>query len=411
MSKKDIFGDEISNESKTQDFASMFEESFEKKSGGVGQKLTVGQTYNAEILSINKEEAFVSTPSHQDAMIMTVDLLDADKNLKYKVGDKLDVVVVNTKGGEIRVSRVGSRKSNADLDSLEDAFDMELPVEGRVLEVCNGGFRVQVQNKTAFCPLSQMDYKVTDQQSYINKKFDFMISQFDPRGRNLVVSRRKLLDQQKVENEGQFITNSKPGDIVTGTVTRFEKFGAFISLGDGVEGLCHISEIGWSRLQDPSEVLSLNQTVQVKILEVKEIEGRLRISLSIKQAGGDGDPWLMVPEKFKVGSVHTGIVEKKEQYGLFIQIAPGITGLLPKSKWRDSVDAQQFENKKKGDTFPVQIDEVLFELKRISLGLPGTAEDNSWKEHSAATGKSSFATNNFGNLSQLMNAKDTKSKN
>ncbi|MFN3455890.1 MAG: S1 RNA-binding domain-containing protein, partial [Pseudobdellovibrio sp.] len=269
---------------------------------------------------------------------------------------------------------------------------------------CNGGFRVQVQGKTAFCPLSQMDYKVVDQQAYVNQKFDFMITQFDPKGRNLVVSRRKLLDLQKAENEGQFISSTKVGDILTGTVKRFEKFGAFIDLGGGVEGLCHISEIGWSRLQDPSEVLSLNQTIQAKVLDVKDDNGRLRISLSVKQAGGEGDPWLTVPEKYKVGSVHAGIVEKKEQYGLFVQIAPGITGLLPKSKWRDSVDAQSFENKKKGDTFPVQIDDVLYEQKRISLGLPGVAEDTSWKEH--ASQKSSqgegFATNNFGALAQLM---------
>ena len=293
MSKKDAFGDEIvTTAAKTQDFASMFEESL----GGVGNKLKTGQSYTAEILSISKEEAFVTTPTHQDAMILRSDLLDEEKNLKYKVGDKIDVVVVNTKSGEIRVSRAGSKKSNADLDSLEDAHDMELPVEGRVLEVVNGGFRVQVQNKTAFCPLSQMDYKVTDQQSYINKKFDFLITQFDPRGRNIVVSRRRLLDLQKAENEGQFLAHSKPGDIVTGTVKRFEKFGAFIELGAGIEGLCHISEIGWSRLQDPSEVLSLNQTVQAKILDVKEVDGRVRISLSVKQAGGEGDPWLMLPE-------------------------------------------------------------------------------------------------------------------
>jgi small subunit ribosomal protein S1 len=400
MSKKDIFGDEVSNVSKTQDFAALFEQS----TNAIGKKLSVGDAYNAEILSINKEEAFVSTPSHQDAMIMAVDLLDESKQLKYKVGDRIDVVVVSTKGGEVRVAKAGSRKSNSDLDSLEDAYDMEMPVEGRVTEVCNGGFRVQVQNKTAFCPVSQMDYKVTDQQSYIGQKFDFLITQFDPRGRNLVVSRRKLLGLLKAENEGEFMNKSKVGDIVSGTVTRMEKFGAFISLGGGVEGLCHISEIGWSRLQDPSEVLALNQSVQVKILDMVDLDGRLKISLSIKQAGGEGDPWLMVPEKYKVGSLHQGTVEKKEQYGLFVQIAPGITGLLPRSKWRDSVDAQSLENKKKGDIISVQIDEVLFEQKRISLGLPGNQEDLTWKEHSAGsvTGKAGFTTNKFGNLASLI---------
>ncbi len=400
MSKKDMFGDVISKHNDN-DFASMFE----SNSDSVGGKLFVGQKFIGEILSMGKAESFVSTPSTQDAMILNVDLLDTDKvTFKYKTGDKIEVVVVNTKGGEIRVSRVGSKKASADMDSLEDAYDMEMPVEGRVTEVCNGGFRVQIQNKTAFCPVSQMDYKTAaDHSIYVDKKFEFLITQFDARARNIVVSRRKLLDLQKVENEGEFMTKFKAGDIVEGTVNRFEKFGAFIGLGGGVEGLCHISEIGWSRLQDPSEVLSLGQTVQVKILDILEMDTKLKISLSVKAAGGEGDPWMRVPENFPLGSQHDGVIEKKEQYGLFVNIGPGITGLLPRSKWRDHIEAAGFENKKKGDKIKIQIDEILFEQKRISLGVPGGGEDQSWRDVQVA--KSGFSTNRFGNLSDMLNKK------
>lgn len=401
MSKKDVFGDDV-NVKNTNDFASMFEQSM----GGVGRNLSVGDTFIGEILSIGREEAFVSTSGTQDAMILRADLLDVDKTtLKYNVGDKIEVTVVKTKGGEIRVTRKGSKKSNPDLDSLEDAYDMEMPVEGRVTEVCNGGFRVNIQNKIAFCPVSQMDYKTAaDHQSYVDKKFEFLITQFDPKGRNLVVSRRKVLDLQKVENEGEFLNKVKAGDIVDGSVTRMEKFGAFVSLGGGVEGLCHISEIGWSRLQDPSEVLHIGQTVQVKVLDLLEMDGRLKISLSIKQAGGEGDPWLMVPQKYPVGSSHEGTIEKKEQYGLFVNIGPGVTGLLPRSKWRDHVDAAAFENKKKGDKIKIQVDEILFEQKKMSLGVQGSADDQSWREHN--TLKSGFTTSNsFGSLASLMKKK------
>ncbi len=399
MSKKDMFGDELSKHNDN-DFASMFE----NNSDTVGGQLFVGQKFIGEILSMGKAESFVSTPSTQDAMILNIDLLDADKNFKYKTGDKIEVVVVNTKGGEIRVSRVGSKKSSADTDSLEDAFDMEMPVEGRVTEVCNGGFRVQIQNKTAFCPVSQMDFKTaTDHSVYIDKKFEFLITQFDARARNIVVSRRKLLDSQKVENEGEFMNKFKAGDIVEATVNRFEKFGAFMGLGGGVEGLCHISEIGWSRLADPAEVLSLGQSVQVKILNIAEVDGRLKISLSVKAAGGEGDPWMQVPQNFPLGSQHDGVVEKKEQYGYFVNIAPGITGLLPRSKWRDHLEAASFENKKKGDKIKIQIDEILFEQKRISLGIAGSGEDQSWRDVNVA--KSGFSTNKFGNLSDLLKKK------
>ncbi|MGZ3726523.1 MAG: S1 RNA-binding domain-containing protein [Pseudobdellovibrio sp.] len=397
MSKRDVFGDEVDVKGKT-DFASLFEQSL----GTIGKKLSTGDSFNGEILSISKEEAFISTGTPTDAMILTSELLDENKNVKYKVGDRIDVVVVKTKGGEIRVAMKGTRKSNNDLDSLEDAHDMELPVEGRVTEVCNGGFRVSIQGKTAFCPVSQMDYKVQDHQSYVDKKFDFLITQFDPKGRNLVVSRRRLLDLQKVENEGQFLDTAKSGDIFTGTVSRIEKFGAFVTLESGVEGLVHISEIGWSRLQDPSEVVSVGQKVTVKLLKSEEVDGRLKVSLSIKQAGGEGDPWMQVQTQFPLKSTHKGTVEKKETYGLFVNLAPGITGLLPKSKWRDSVDHQMYETRKKGDTLQVQIDEILFEQKKISLGVPAEYDDQTWK---AATTKSGFTNSSLGGLADLLKKK------
>jgi len=400
MSKRDVFGDEI-NVKAGSDFASLFENSM----GGVGNKVKNGDGFTAEILSIGKEEAFVTTPTSVDAMILRSELLDEEKNLKYKVGDRLDVVVINTKGGEIRVAKKGSRKSNSDMDSLEDAADMEMPVEGRVTEVVNGGFRVSVQGKLAFCPLSQMDYKVTDPTSYIDKKFDFIITKFEQKGRNIVVSRRKLLDLNKAEKEGSFLETAKPGDILEGTITRLEKFGAFVDIGDGVEGLVHISEIGWSRIQDPSEVVSVGQKVTVKLLKVEDVDGRLKISLSIKQGGGEADPWNTVPANFPVGSVHKGTVEKKEAFGLFIRIAPGVVGLLPKSKTRDSMDAQSFDNKKKGDALMVQIDEILFEQKKISLGLPKEVEDMSWKSHESTSAKKTGFNTGLGNLASMLNQK------
>lgn len=397
MSKRDVFGDEVNVKSAT-DFASMFEDSAKKAGGQVKN----GDGFVAEILSIGKEEAFVTTPVSRDAVILKAELLDENKELKHKVGDRIDVVVVNTKGGEIRVVKKGSRKASSDMDSLEDAFDMEMPVEGRVTEVCNGGFRVNIMGKTAFCPVSQMDYKITDHQSYVEKKFDFIITKYEPKGRNIVVSRRQLLDLNKAEKEGSFLENTKPGDIMPGKITRLEKFGAFVDIGDGVEGLVHISEIGWSRLQDPSEAVSVGQSVSVMVLKVDDVDGRLKISLSIKQAGGEGDPWMKVPQNFPVGTIVKGTVEKKELFGLFINIAPGITGLLPKSKYRDSVDFQTLEMKKKGEIISVQIDEILFEQKRISLGLPTEADDISWKAHNA---KSGFSNSGLGNLADLLKKK------
>ncbi|WP_413944303.1 S1 RNA-binding domain-containing protein [Bdellovibrio sp. HCB-162] len=397
MSKKDIFGDDIEE---TKDMAS-FEELFAQSEQGLKTRVSVGDQIRGEILSIGKEESFVSTGTPVDGLIFTKDLMDENKEVKYHVGDMIDVVVISAKGGEIRLAKKGSK--NASTDSLEDAFDMELPVTGTVMEAVNGGLRVNIQGKTAFCPISQIDSKfVQDTAEYIGRKFDFLITQMDKR--NMVVSRRKLLDLQKAENEGVFMEKRKVGDILEGRITRLEKFGAFVELEAGVEGMVHLSELTWSRVHSPQEVVSAGQTVTVKILKIEDVDGRLKISLSMKQADGDGNPWNSVPAKFPVGTVVNGKVEKKETYGLFVNIAPGITGLLPKSKWRDHVDGAQFENKKRGDEIVVQIDEIKFEDKKISLGVPGAGEDHSWRSHQPTSGSG------FGSLGDALKNLNIKPK-
>lgn len=380
MSKKknspDLFDTPVDNSS--QDFAALFENSI----SGLHKTLRVGDSFKAEILSIGKNEAFVSTGTPHDAVLFNVDLLDENKNLKYKVGDQIDVVVLRVNGDEIRVTRKGSKSAPVDFDSLEDAFDMELPVEGKVTEAVNGGYRVSVQGQSAFCPISQLGVPFgQDATDYIGKKFEFLITQFDGRKKNIVVSRRKLLNLQKAENEGVWLESHKVGDIVTGTVTRLEQFGAFIDLGGGVEGLVHVSEVGFVRLKHASEGVNIGDSVQVKILKVEELDGRLKISLSIKQAGQAIDPWTLIPQQYPVGAVIDGIVDKKEAYGVFVVVTRGINGLLPKSKWRDSEDAKKYENLKTGDVIKVRVDEIKYEERKISLGLPTEAEDNSWRQH------------------------------
>ncbi|MBX3033385.1 MAG: S1 RNA-binding domain-containing protein [Bdellovibrionaceae bacterium] len=384
------------------DFGALLDQSFR----GLERGLRVGDNFKGEILSIGKEDSFVSTGTPTDGLIPTLELLDENKQIKYKVGDLIEVVVLKVRDGEVRL-RLRSAKGAAELDSLEDAFDMELPVEGKVLEAVKGGFRVSVMGKTAFCPISQIDSRpVTDTTQFIGNKYEFVLTQFEKAGRNIVVSRRKLLDQQKAEAEGEFMTAHKPEDIVEGKVTRLDTFGAFVELVPGVEGLVHISEISWARLQHPSELLQQGMPVRVKILKMEDHDGRLRISLSIKQGGGESDPWLQISQKFPLGSVWDGTVTKKESFGLFVSLAPGFQGLLPRSKWRDSTEAASFENKKKGDPIKIRIDEIRAEERRISLGVPGEEGDESWRQHPA--GGAITAGKGLGTFGDLL--KDFKPK-
>jgi len=376
----DLFNDPVEN--KSQDFAALFENSL----ASADKSLRVGDALKAEILSIGKSEAFVSTGTPRDAVLLIADLQDENKNLKYKVGDLIDVVVVRANNQEIRVTRKGSKSAPVDIDNLEDAFDMELPVEGKVTEAVNGGYRVSIQGQQAFCPISQLGVPFgQDASNLFGKKLEFLITQFEPKKRNIVVSRRKLLDLQKAESEGEWMQSKKVGEIVPGTVKRVEQYGAFVDLGNGIEGLVHVSEIGFVRLKHASEGVNVGQNVNVKILKIEEEGTRLKIGLSLKQAGEAIDPWDLINQNFPVGKIVDGTVDKKEVYGAFVVLAPGINGLLPKSKWRDAEDSKMYDNLKKGDTVKVRIDEVKYDERKISLGLPTVEEDVSWKQHASTS--------------------------
>ena len=277
--------------------------------------------------------------------------------------------------------------SKALSESLEDAFDLETPVDGKVLEVCNGGFRVEVMHKIAFCPTSQMDLRpITDPEKYIGQKFDFRVTEFKEGGRKLVVSRRRVLEADRTEREGEFLDKIKVGDEVQGRVTRLEAFGAFVEIAPGLEGLVHISEIGWSRLVHPSEGLSMNEVITAKVLKIDEDDrGRLKISLSKKQASED--PWHGIVAELQVGQVLEGRLREKAHFGWLIEIKPGVTGLLPKSGLKDSggtlTEDRALEQKKAGETLRVVIGSINPGERRISLTLPRGQDDGDWQAFSA----------------------------
>jgi small subunit ribosomal protein S1 len=281
-------------------------------------------------------------------------------------------------------------------------------VKGKVTEAVKGGYRVEIQGKRAFCPFSQIDHRANpDPATYLDKTFDFIITQYDPR--NLVVSRRKLLDLQRAEGEGAFMLSKKPGDRLSGMITKIENFGAFCRLDDGVEGLIPISELAWGRVANPAEVVRVGQNVQVILMRVSEENDRLRVSLSLKQAGDDGDPWLKVSENFPVGKIIEGTVERRENYGLFVNIAPGITGLMPRSKWRDHTEAASFERRARGDKMPVMVSEINFEEHKLTLSPPADLDDGAWRSHAAAAPGSSAKSTGMGSFADLFaNAKPVK---
>lgn len=367
---KDLFGDDTSESINADEFGSLLAAS----ESTYQTKLKAGDKISGEILSIGKEETFVSTGTTIDGLILTKELKDAEGQLTHKVGDRIDVYVNQIKGQEIRLSK---KSSGGDADSLEDAFDCMIPVEGRVTEVCNGGFRVNLMGKTAFCPISQMDSKhITDSAEYVGKKFEFLITQFENRGRNIVVSRRKVLDQQKEESAAAFADDHKAGDLVKGIVTRLEKFGAFVEVAPGLEGLVHISELSWSRISDPSESVKIGDSISVKILKIEELNGQLKISLSYKQASEA--PWASADQKIREGEVVSGTVTQCLKFGAFVQIMPGIEGLVPLSEMSYTKRVLRSDELiKPGETVRVMIKSINQEDRKILLSLKD-ADGDPW---------------------------------
>jgi len=365
---RDIFDDDQDSKNSS-DFAKMFENSMTS----VGQKLNIGDKIRGEVLTVGKEEVFVSTGTMDDGIVLKIDLIDDKGQTDVKVGDFLDLYVTKVSTGQILLSPKPTSKNLS--DDLEDAFDMELPVEGRVTEVVNGGFRVSLLGKTAFCPISQMDSRrIEDSTSYIDKKFEFLITKFDSRGKNIVVSRRKLLDSQKEASTAAFAEDHKPGDMLRGVVTRLESFGAFVEIAPGLEGLCHISEISYSRLGHPSEGVKIGQEVDVKILKLEEgMNGRLNVSLSIKQAAPT--PWENFPSNIREGAIVEGRVTRCMKFGAFVQVAPGIEGLVPLSEMsfeKRITRAEEVVNE--GDRVNVRVKEIRKDEQRLLLSIKDADE-------------------------------------
>ncbi len=361
-----------------EDFGSLLSESFKNQS----KHLKVGDKIRGKILNLGSEEVFVTTGTRHEGIVQRKEFFDEEGKALFQVGDTVDLFVTLVKGSEIRLSRNPTDRNLA--EDLKQAFDQDRPIQGRVVEVCKGGVRVNIKGKLAFCPISQLDSaRVESGEEFIGRSLEFKITEFSEGGRNIVVSRRKLLDVERETGMTSFLADTQDGTVVTGKVTRLETFGAFVELAPGVEGLVHISEIAWSRIGAPSEVLAPGQTVQVKLLKREVLNGRAKISLSIKQVTPREMPAKeekseSLAPKVTLGQLFDGKITRKEPYGVFVQLEPGMNGLLHKSRIGDSKEIQ-FEKLRVNDTIRVQVVEVKGAERQISLGIPGVEGEEDWR--------------------------------
>src|SRR5207253_4396779 len=295
-----------------EDFAAMFEASIKAK------RVERGETIDGRIVAIGPEVAFVDVGGKGEATIDIGELKDADGHLEVAVGDRVQAVVVSTAGG-LTLSRKLVR-SAATERQLEDAFRSGLPVEGKVERAVKGGYEVRIARQRAFCPFSQIDTVRTVPSAHEGQVYQFRIIEYKEGGRNLVVSRRALLEEAARASAEEVRRSIVAGAVMTGRVTSVRDFGAFVDLGGGVQGLLHVSEMGWSRISDTSQAVKPGQEITVKVLRVDD--DKQKISLGLKQLSAD--PWSSVQERYEIGQVHNGRVTRIADFGAFVELDPGI---------------------------------------------------------------------------------------
>ncbi|HET6373425.1 MAG TPA: S1 RNA-binding domain-containing protein, partial [Candidatus Polarisedimenticolia bacterium] len=347
----------------TEDFASLLAATADAKRPEIGAdvKGTVVQIGDADIL--------VDVGGKSEALIARAELAADDGTLSVKVGDVIEAKVVATEGG-LRLSRrvlASSKNRGAVSEMLKDAHHNRMPVQGRVTASVKGGYEVQVAGMRGFCPFSQIDVRrQEDPTLYFNKTFDFLIKEYDPRKRNLILSRRALIDAEGKKKEAEARSKINGGSILPGTVVSIQDFGAFLDLGDGVQGLLHVSEISRSRVSKPSEILTVGQKMDVQVLRVDQKTGKI----SLTRKPFEEDPWAGVTERFHQGQIHGAKVVRVTEFGAFVELAPGVDGLVHVSELgggRGGKKTQDFV--KVGEEIKVQVLKVEEARRRISLGL------------------------------------------
>ena len=306
-----------------EDFAALFAASQQAK------RLATGQSVEGTIVAIGPEVVLVDVGAKGEASLAVDELRNDDGDVEARVGDRIQATIVSMgdRSGGITLSRRLQRGA-ASRRQLENAFRARLPVEGKVEDQVKGGYSVTIARLRAFCPLSQIDIvRDADPSSHLGRVYEFRIIEFGDDGRKFVVSRRALLEEEQKKRADEVRRSLVPDAVVTGRVVSVRDFGAFVDLGGGVQGLLHVSEMSWSRVNDPSQMLKPGDEVTVKVLRIDSKNDEHKIALGLKQL--TDDPWSSVQRKYALGQVAQGAVTRIAEFGVFIELEPGVVGLLP----------------------------------------------------------------------------------
>ena len=351
----------------SESFAQLFEEQeLETRQGSV---------VKGTVVAIQKGFVLVDTGSKSESSIPAEEFTNAQGELEVKVGDIVDVVLkaVDDGYGETVASRLDAKRNEAWI-ALEKAYDEQATVLGLVNGKVKGGFTVELNGVRAFLPGSLVDTRpARDADHLLGKELDFKVIKLDQKRNNVVVSRRAVIESENSQDRDEVLANLVEGSEVKGTVKNLTDYGAFVDLG-GVDGLLHITDMAWTRVKHPSEIVNVGDEITVKVLKFDK--DRTRVSLGLKQLGQD--PWTAIAQNHPVNSKLTGKVTNLTDYGCFVEILEGVEGLVHVSEmdWTNK-NIHPSKVVSLGDTVEVMVLEIDEERRRISLGLK-QCKPNPW---------------------------------
>jgi len=351
------------------DFAAMLEASFG------ANEMQEGAVIKGTVVAIENDLAIIDVGLKTEGRVALKEFAAPGRAADIKVGDEVEVYLerIENSMGEAVLSREKAKREESWI-RLEVAFEKQERVDGQIFGRVKGGFTVDLDGAVAFLPGSQVDIRpVRDVTPLMNMAQPFQILKMDKRRGNIVVSRRAVLEETRAEQRQELVENLKEGQVLEGVVKNITDYGAFVDLG-GVDGLLHVTDIAWRRVNHPTEVLSIGQSVKVQVIKVNQ--DTQRISLGMKQL--EADPWEGVGQKYPVGAKFTGRVTNITDYGAFVELEPGVEGLVHVSEmsWtkKNVHPGKIVSTSQEVEVMVLEVDPV---KRRISLGLKQCL-DNPW---------------------------------
>src|SRR6059058_4635465 len=327
-----------------------------------------GEVVNGTVVRVDKDEVLVDIGYKSEGVIPVSELSirrSVNPQDEVSVGDEIDALVMTKEDAEGRLI-LSKKRARFEIawKAIEQAHEQSEPVTGRVIEVVKGGLILDLGVR-GFLPASLVDIRrVQDLDEFLGQELRAKVIELNRSRNNVVLSRRAVLEDERKEMRQAILDRLNPGDVVDGQISNIVDFGAFVDL-DGIDGLIHISELSWGHVNHPSEVLSIGQTVKVKVLDIDR--DRQRISLGLKQT--QEDPWQRVVSTYSVGDVLEGKVTKVVAFGAFVEVMEGVEGLVHISELAQHHVENPREVVNPGDEVRVKILEIDDERRRLSLSL------------------------------------------